>query len=182
MIFKTVNPIGFLVTYSNNELVCLDPVPACTCPVHRQIIKREDSRQLMRFLMGLNNTYEHVRSQILLMEPRHHVQKAFFIVLSVEKQLLVQVQQSASSTSAIYQVHHKEKKYKTTMDKRSIMCEYYKKGGHLKETCFKFHGTPDWYKELTDKKRKGTGRGRGLVAAIDDAPHTIVTQLQHLAH
>ncbi|KAL0446249.1 UNVERIFIED_CONTAM: hypothetical protein Slati_1752800 [Sesamum latifolium] len=39
-----------------DELVCLDPIPACTCPAHRHIVKREDSRQLMRSLMGLNNT------------------------------------------------------------------------------------------------------------------------------
>ncbi|KAL0463172.1 UNVERIFIED_CONTAM: hypothetical protein Slati_0204800 [Sesamum latifolium] len=80
----------------------LDPILACTCPVHRQIVRREDSRQLMRFLIGLNNTYEHVRSQILLMEPRPHVQKAFSMVISVEKQLLVQVQQSANPSGAIY--------------------------------------------------------------------------------
>ncbi|KAL0394984.1 UNVERIFIED_CONTAM: hypothetical protein Slati_4464600 [Sesamum latifolium] len=77
-----------------------------------QIIKREDSRQLMRFLMRLNNTYEHVRSQILLMEPRPHVQKAFSMVLSVEKQLSVQVQLSVGTAGAIYQVHHKDMKHK----------------------------------------------------------------------
>ncbi|KAL0449265.1 UNVERIFIED_CONTAM: Copia protein [Sesamum latifolium] len=89
-----------------DELVCLDPVPACICPAHRQIMIREDSRQLMRFLMGLNSTYEHVRSQILLMEPRPHVSKAFAMVISVEKQL--QVQQPVTGNNAIYQLEHVE--------------------------------------------------------------------------
>ncbi|KAL0373919.1 UNVERIFIED_CONTAM: Retrovirus-related Pol polyprotein from transposon RE1 [Sesamum radiatum] len=161
-----------------DELVCLDPVPACACPVHRQIMKREDSRQLMRFLMGLNNTYEHVRSQILLMEPRPHVQKAFSMVLSVEKQLSVQVQQSIGTAGAIYQVHHKDMKHKGIIDKRSMICDYCKRTGHLKEACFKLNGTPEWYKELAEKKKKGAGRGRGMIAAVDVDPQTTVSGLQ----
>ncbi|KAL0430251.1 UNVERIFIED_CONTAM: Retrovirus-related Pol polyprotein from transposon RE1 [Sesamum radiatum] len=161
-----------------DELVCLDPIPACVCPAHRQNIKREDSRQLMRFLMGLNSTYEHVRSQILLMDLRPHVQKAFSMVISVEKQLSVQVQQSVGTGGAIYQVQHRDFKHKAIMDKRSMFCDFCKKAGHLKENCFKLHGTPDWYKELTEKKRKGVGRGRGMIAAVDTAPQSLVSPTQ----
>ncbi|KAL0462181.1 UNVERIFIED_CONTAM: hypothetical protein Slati_0105700 [Sesamum latifolium] len=153
-----------------DELVCLDPIPSCVCAVHRQIIAREDSRQLMRFLMGLNNTYEHMRSQILLMDPRPHVQKAFSMVLSVEKQLFVQVQHSVGASGAVYHLNHKHSKQR--LDKCSMLCDYCKKTGHLKENCFKLHGTPDWYKELIDKKKKGVGRGKGFVATIEAAPYT----------
>ncbi|KAL0307924.1 UNVERIFIED_CONTAM: hypothetical protein Sangu_3002700 [Sesamum angustifolium] len=73
-----------------DELTCLDPIPPCACTAHRQIVEQEASRQLMRFLMGLNNVFQHVRSQILLMEPRPHVQTVFSMVLRVEKQLQVQ--------------------------------------------------------------------------------------------
>ncbi|KAL0361708.1 UNVERIFIED_CONTAM: Retrovirus-related Pol polyprotein from transposon RE1 [Sesamum radiatum] len=161
-----------------DELVCLDPIPACVCPAHRQNIKREDLSQLMRFLMGLNSTYEHVRSQILLMDPRPHVQKAFSMVISVEKQLSVQVQQSVGTGGAIYQVQHRDFKHKAIMDKRSKFCDFCKKAGHLKENCFRLHGTPDWYKELTEKKRKGVGRGRGMIAAVDTAPQSLVSHTQ----
>ncbi|KAL0315083.1 UNVERIFIED_CONTAM: Retrovirus-related Pol polyprotein from transposon RE1 [Sesamum calycinum] len=64
-----------------DELICLDPLPVCTCTAHRQATDREASRQLMRFLMGLSSVYEHKRRQILLMQPRQHVQKAFAMVL-----------------------------------------------------------------------------------------------------
>ncbi|KAL0412266.1 UNVERIFIED_CONTAM: hypothetical protein Slati_3816300 [Sesamum latifolium] len=74
-----------------DELICLDPLPASTCTTHKQVVNREASRQLMRFLMGLNSIYEHVRSQILLMELHPHVQKAFSMVLQVEKELQVRV-------------------------------------------------------------------------------------------
>ncbi|KAL0282449.1 UNVERIFIED_CONTAM: Retrovirus-related Pol polyprotein from transposon RE2 [Sesamum angustifolium] len=37
-------------------------------------------------------------------------------------------------------------------------------GGHTKDTCFKLHGTPDWYKELIEKKRREGGPMRGYNA------------------
>ncbi|KAK4388552.1 Retrovirus-related Pol polyprotein from transposon RE2 [Sesamum angolense] len=36
------------------------------------------------------------------------------------------------------------------------------RAGHSKETCFKIHGTPDWYKELQDKRRRDTIPARGF--------------------
>ncbi|KAK4404412.1 Retrovirus-related Pol polyprotein from transposon RE2 [Sesamum angolense] len=161
-----------------DELMCLDPIPTFVCPAHRQVIAREDSWQLMRFLMGLNSTYDHVRSHILLMDPRPHVQKAFSMVISVEKQLLVQVQHSVGNTVAVYQVQHRDLKYKLAMDKRSMLCDYCKKSGHLKENCFRLHGTPEWYKDLTEKKRKGTGRGRGFIATVKAPSSNTFPQLQ----
>ncbi|KAL0305128.1 UNVERIFIED_CONTAM: Retrovirus-related Pol polyprotein from transposon RE1 [Sesamum angustifolium] len=133
---------------------------------HRQTADREASRQLMRFLMGLSSVYEHVRRQILLMEPRPHVQKAFAMVLQVEKELQVQVHLPDTNNGVVYQLQHRDSR----KDKRAMFCEHCRKSGHLKETCFKLHGTPEWYRDLTEKKRKGAGRGRGFVAAIETIP------------
>ncbi|KAL0359870.1 UNVERIFIED_CONTAM: putative mitochondrial protein [Sesamum angustifolium] len=77
---------------------------------------------------------------------------------SVEKQLLVQVQHSVGNTIAVYQVQHRDLKYQLAMDKRSMLCDYCKKSRHLKENCFKLHGTLEWYKDLIEKKRNGIGR------------------------
>ncbi|XP_020555141.1 uncharacterized protein LOC110013299 [Sesamum indicum] len=46
----------------------------------------KSSDQLMQFLMGLKDSYDHVRSQILMMEPYPNVSKAFSMVLRIEKQ------------------------------------------------------------------------------------------------
>ncbi|KAL0403961.1 UNVERIFIED_CONTAM: Retrovirus-related Pol polyprotein from transposon RE2 [Sesamum radiatum] len=40
--------------------------------------------------------------------------------------------------------------------------------GHTRETCFKLHGTPNWYKELIEKKKKEGGPVRGYVAQTED--------------
>ncbi|KAK4400670.1 hypothetical protein Sango_1173100 [Sesamum angolense] len=113
--------------------------------------------------MGLSSVYEHVRRQILLMEPQQHVQKAFAMVLQLEKELQVQVHLPDINNGFVYQLQHRDSR----KDKRSMFCELCKKSWHLKETCFKLHGTPEWYRDLNEKKRKVAERGRGFVAAIE---------------
>ncbi|KAL0388059.1 UNVERIFIED_CONTAM: hypothetical protein Sradi_2687700 [Sesamum radiatum] len=55
-------------------------------------------------------------------------------------------------------------KKRTYEDKRSQYCDHCERKGHTRETCFKLHGTPDWYKELAEQRRKQPGGVRGLIA------------------
>ncbi|KAL0383103.1 UNVERIFIED_CONTAM: Retrovirus-related Pol polyprotein from transposon RE2 [Sesamum calycinum] len=119
-----------------------------------KVIAREDSWQLMRFFMGLNSTYDHCGKTIV----------------GTDATLCVSV--------AVYQVQHRDLKYKLAMDKRATFCDYCKKSGHLKENCFKLHGTHEWYKDLSEKKRKGTRRGRGFIAAVEALSLNAFPQLQ----
>ncbi|KAL0438802.1 UNVERIFIED_CONTAM: Retrovirus-related Pol polyprotein from transposon RE1 [Sesamum latifolium] len=64
------------------------------------------------------------------------------------------------------------------MDKRSMLCDYCKKPDHLKDNCFKLHRTPEWYKDLTEKKRKGASRGRGLVAPVEVVSPAAIPQFR----
>ncbi|KAL2253443.1 UNVERIFIED_CONTAM: Copia protein [Sesamum indicum] len=40
------------------------------------------------------------------------------------------------------------------MDKRNQYCTHCAKAGHAKETCFKLHRYPEWFKELAEKKKR----------------------------
>ncbi|KAL0308794.1 UNVERIFIED_CONTAM: Retrovirus-related Pol polyprotein from transposon RE2 [Sesamum radiatum] len=51
---------------------------------------------------------------------------------------------------------------KIMTDKRSQVCGNCGRTGHTKDTCFKLHGVPDWYKELKDQKRREGGLARGF--------------------
>ncbi|KAK4389632.1 Retrovirus-related Pol polyprotein from transposon RE2 [Sesamum angolense] len=51
---------------------------------------------------------------------------------------------------------------KIMIDKRSQVCGNCGRTGHTKDTCFKLHGVPDWYRELKDKKRREGGLARGF--------------------
>ncbi|KAL0430697.1 UNVERIFIED_CONTAM: Retrovirus-related Pol polyprotein from transposon RE2 [Sesamum radiatum] len=117
---------------------------------HKNLIAREVSHQLMQFLMGLSSPYANVRSQILVMDPRPDVTKAFAMLLNVEKELQVQTLISDTSKTLAFKVEHKD-------DQGTAQNLY-----HLRTK--PLHGTPEWYKELSDKRKKGGGRGRGAFA------------------
>ncbi|KAL0397600.1 UNVERIFIED_CONTAM: Polyamine oxidase 1 [Sesamum calycinum] len=75
-----------------DELVQVRPIPectcgcTCTCGVAKATADLAEQRQLMQFLMGLNDEYDTVRSQILVNEPLPSVNVAYSMVLRVEKQ------------------------------------------------------------------------------------------------
>ncbi|XP_021671753.2 uncharacterized protein LOC110658442 [Hevea brasiliensis] len=68
-----------------DELACLKLLPVCDCGAAKQIDETNSEGKLVQFLMGLNQAYENVRNQILLMDPLPSVNKAYSMVLRVEK-------------------------------------------------------------------------------------------------
>ncbi|KAK4395883.1 hypothetical protein Sango_1742600 [Sesamum angolense] len=86
----------------------------------------------MQFLMGLNEEYDNVRSQILVTKPLPSINKAYSMILRVERQR---------------QVHMGESLEGATLFAR----------GHDKSTCFKLHEVAEWCKELNEQKKKGVG-------------------------
>ncbi|KAK4399874.1 hypothetical protein Sango_1093500 [Sesamum angolense] len=146
----------------------------------------QEASQLMQFLMGLNETFDGVRSQILVMEPLPHVDKAFSMVMRVERQRKVHMETAETGiNNAMYARNGDQERigYKTfvkkkNVDKRFLTCTCCGKSGHTKESCFKVHGVPDWYKDLIDKKKKGGNEGRVYMAAeTEKNPETSANSL-----
>ncbi|KAL0376361.1 UNVERIFIED_CONTAM: hypothetical protein Scaly_0753700 [Sesamum calycinum] len=81
--------------------------------------------------------------------------------------------------------NHLKKKGPT--DKRNLVCGHCNKPGHSKETCFKIHGVPDWYRDLNDQRKKNGGSGRAYTvndseqqSSVDNvsaASHNLVADL-----
>ncbi|KAL0395265.1 UNVERIFIED_CONTAM: Retrovirus-related Pol polyprotein from transposon RE1 [Sesamum latifolium] len=90
-----------------------------------------EENQLMQFLMGLSEPYDSIRSQILVLDPLPSVNKAYSMVLRVERQ-------------------------------RKVNLEYADIGENnaMNDSCFKLHGTPEWYKDLNEQKKWGTATNR----------------------
>ncbi|GJU69145.1 ribonuclease H-like domain-containing protein [Tanacetum coccineum] len=57
---------------------------ACTCAAHEWILKHNQLVRLMQFLMGLNDVYQPIRSNILAREPLLDVKETFNVV-SIEE-------------------------------------------------------------------------------------------------
>ncbi|KAK4393523.1 hypothetical protein Sango_1823100, partial [Sesamum angolense] len=134
--------------------------------------------QLMQFLMGLGEIFDHVRNQLLVMDPIPSVNRAYSMVQSVEKQRQVHMEMTNSEENIAMQVRAGVRKevgfrgnqYKRNIiDKRQQYCTHCDRSGHTKDTCFKIHGTPDWYKDLVEQKRRDSGaQGRNFIACVED--------------
>ncbi|KAL2226395.1 UNVERIFIED_CONTAM: hypothetical protein Sindi_1998200 [Sesamum indicum] len=69
-----------------DELGSLDPLPVCSCGASHKMSEKSTSYQLIQFLMGLSDIYDHVKNQILLMDPLLTAAKVYSMVRTVEKQ------------------------------------------------------------------------------------------------
>ena len=57
----------------------------CTCGSQRNQLNAQQKDQVFRFLMGLNDSYSTVNSQILITEPLPALNKAYSLILQEEK-------------------------------------------------------------------------------------------------
>ncbi|KAL0438883.1 UNVERIFIED_CONTAM: Retrovirus-related Pol polyprotein from transposon RE2 [Sesamum latifolium] len=183
-----------VVDYFNNltalwdELECLMPIRTCSCGLcicgfSKAAVEDDNLTKLVQFLMGLNNSYDNIRNQILVMDPFPSINKAYAMVLRVERQRLVNLQNDSNEGVALQARWNDNKtnygakgglqnidrgyhRGKGVIDKRAQMCSNCGRSGHTKETCFKLHGVPDWYKILKDQKRRegDTIRGYNVVS------------------
>ena len=74
-----------------DELNCLMPVPncscrPCTCGNVKVVASILSNNQLMQFLMGLNESFDGIPSQILLLDSLPSVNKVYSMELRIEKQ------------------------------------------------------------------------------------------------
>ncbi|XP_009784937.1 uncharacterized protein [Nicotiana sylvestris] len=66
------------------EYDALKPCPGCDCPESKIYAEYFEYQRLLRFLMGLNESYSQPRSQVLMMTPVPSVNKAYSMVISEE--------------------------------------------------------------------------------------------------
>ncbi|KAL0315424.1 UNVERIFIED_CONTAM: hypothetical protein Sradi_5420600 [Sesamum radiatum] len=79
-----------------DEIDKLMPTPqctcgGCTCGVSKATADQATFTRLFQFLIGLSETFDHLRDQLLVMDPVLTVNKAYSMVLRVEKQREVSV-------------------------------------------------------------------------------------------
>ncbi|KAL0307074.1 UNVERIFIED_CONTAM: hypothetical protein Sradi_6124700 [Sesamum radiatum] len=122
----------------------------------------------MQFLMGLSGEFVGVRHQLLVMDPKPSINKAYSMVQSVEKHKEVHMERSdvVETTMHVKAGFKHDLRKRNMIDKRAQYCRHCEKTWHTKETCFKLHGTPDWYKDLIEKKKRETTPTRGYAAGV----------------
>lgn len=125
--------------------------------------------------MGLNDAYDAICGQILLLESLPGVNKAYAMILWVEKQrevsqvylgnqennvFLVKMQQGGGTrTRGGYNIQGRGRNNQGTgrgrgrnTDKNTKFCDHYNTPGHVREMCFQLNGYPEWYQNLKAQK------------------------------
>lgn len=80
------------------EFDSIAPVPGCNCEQSRGFTLFMSNLKLLQFLMGLNESYEQSRAQILMMMPLPSINKAYSMLIERESQISI-TQHNTSSGS-----------------------------------------------------------------------------------
>ncbi|KAL0402249.1 UNVERIFIED_CONTAM: hypothetical protein Slati_4254800 [Sesamum latifolium] len=110
----------------------------CTCGASKAAADLASFMQVIQFLMGLGDNFDHVRNQLLVMDPTPNVNRAYSMVLSVEKQREVHLELTETGDATamhIRGVFKKDERRRGYNDKRSQFCDKCNKSGHSRDTC-----------------------------------------------
>ncbi|XP_019225644.1 PREDICTED: uncharacterized protein LOC109207215 [Nicotiana attenuata] len=173
----------------------------CTCGAKKTMHKAEQDRQLIQFLIGLNEVYTIVRGIILMMKPLPSMAQAFSLLIQEEKQKEFK---SASQLSLDFTSLHVNaspqrqnpfgaRNFKThytakNNNKGHPFSDYCKRPGHTREKCYKLHGYPQGssynnqnfnranaqpYNQGINQNHK-FNRGKGSVANVHGTPADMI--------
>ncbi|XP_073298535.1 uncharacterized protein [Primulina huaijiensis] len=131
-IFVLHRDIGRLVQGSNtvsayycklkhlwDEYASLVTLPSCECATARQYVEHDQQQRLLQFLMGLNESHAHIRSQILMMNHLPSVGQAFSMMS--QEELHRSLTSNETQTLVFYSMQNKDK---NSESKRDMKCEY----------------------------------------------------------
>ncbi|XP_020211604.1 uncharacterized protein LOC109796333 [Cajanus cajan] len=129
------------------ELAEFQPPNTCTCGGIKPWIDHHNMDQVILFLTRLNDSYSHVRGQILLMDPIPPMNQFFSLVSQEKTQREIGVDHPLQESNPAFTLKAQDK-YKHNQKERPY-CEECKKYRNTKDTCFKIHGYPAHFKKRT---------------------------------
>lgn len=131
-----------------DELNILAPLMSnCDCEEARPSIEHLKSQRLLQFLMGMNESYSNIRSNILVRRPVVTVNEAYAIVTQKESQRTLGVVDNKEPLNLLA-----GKAQMVRPKTPGLVCEHCRYKGHLKENCYKIFGYPADFKS---KKKSG---------------------------
>jgi len=159
-------------------------VPICayatTCKAIKKTMEIAERQRLMHFLMHVNENYEAIRGQILLLDPLPNVNRAYSMIQRVETQrnvtrnmtanrevaanvmrtIINSFEEADSMTNALAAKGGVRGKKDFKKTKGNRFCDHCQRTGHTSDQCFKIIGYPDWYQGPKDNSTRPRRIGR----------------------
>ncbi|KAH0635991.1 hypothetical protein KY285_035674 [Solanum tuberosum] len=147
------------------EYESITPIPSCECVNSSEFAKFVHNQNLVQFLMGLNDSYEQARGQILMMVPLPSLNKTYSLLIERESQRTISQTASSSNCSKLSvmfttgNMSAPVPRPKSSYDPNAF-CDYCKLIGHTQAICYQLHGYPPGF-ERRKKGPNNTFQGRG---------------------
>ncbi|XP_075083640.1 uncharacterized protein LOC142167375 [Nicotiana tabacum] len=146
----------------------------CDCEETRPFLDQLKNLRSLQFLVGLNESYSYVRSQILLQTPVLTVNQVYALAVQEESQLTLSV--ANLYKEPLTMLAGRGQGFKATR-KPSLICDYCGYKGHLKENYYKIIGYPADFK--SKKRPQNTGvKGYANVSAGEGGSSDTTSQMQ----
>ena len=136
-----------------DQLLNYKPLPECSYGAMKVLSASHDKAYVMRFLMGLNENFETLRSQILMSDPFPSMSKVYALVLQEESHKNIGHRGSGTPQSdAITMYANTRGNFgsanwnKGNNKREKPFCTHYNMTGHTVEKCYKLHDYPPRYK------------------------------------
>nr|GEY23950.1 putative Gag-polypeptide of LTR copia-type [Tanacetum cinerariifolium] len=141
----------------------LTSLHASSCTAKKEIKKHSQLIKLMQFLMGLDDVYLPIRSNILTRDPLPSVKYAFAIISGEESHRGVVSNSTPSKPHATaFASKGFDNKKTSSGPNPNLKCTNCLKTGHTVERCFKLVGYPPNYKKPNGQASKGLSPVSGL--------------------
>jgi hypothetical protein len=137
-----------------DELNNYDPIPSCTCGGMRSIHEKNNRDRVFQFLMGLDDSYSHIRGQILLNDPLPPINKVFSLIVQEERQKEISASPLIHETAALMKkadAAPQKKFIKFNNRKEKPTCSHCGITGHTVDKCYRVHGFPPGFKFTKNK-------------------------------
>ncbi|KAI3500484.1 hypothetical protein L1887_36306 [Cichorium endivia] len=161
-----------------DEISSVLPTPRCTCghctcEIGKRLGAFQEKEHLYQFLMGLDNEFSTIRTQVLSMKPNPTLREAYRLASEDEQQRSITTSKETHVEPAAFQAYSRERRDNANRrngvgdkggqrDSRQEHCTFCDRDGHKKEGCFKIIGYPDWWPGKAKNEK-----GKSKVAHVD---------------
>ncbi|KAI3753423.1 hypothetical protein L2E82_25475 [Cichorium intybus] len=156
------------------EFDSLSKISDCTCDASKDRQSFSNQLKLFQFLMGLNESYSSIRSNILMQEKLPSVQSAF-ATISREESLKSSssVSNSSKSQSSVFVAKGPDVKKKFGNKNVALICKHCNMKGHTIERCYKLIGFPKDFKPRNDDNSQNNSAVNAVtsnksISSVDD--------------
>ncbi|XP_035547456.1 uncharacterized protein LOC118348955 [Juglans regia] len=144
-----------------DELLDYNQVPSCSCGALQKcncgaikiFLGYQDRQHVMQFLMGLNDSFSHIRGQILMLDPLPEINKVFSLVVQEEKQREISkngIVDTVAFMSKVQDSNTEMRKFnsgKQQTRREKLYCTHCGMNNHTMDKCYKIHGYPPGFKQ-----------------------------------